>query len=290
MDDLVSIIIPAYNAASFIAETIDSVIQQSFQHWELIVVDDGSQDSTAEKVKAFAEDSRISYHFKKNEGVSIARNTGYSLSKGLFLAFLDADDIWKPQRLHKMLERFKEDGEIGLVHSYIQEINSQSQPLQKVHRGKEGFILDRLLLWDGCTIPNPSSILVKREVVEKVGGFSPELSTAADQEFFFRVAASFKIGMVKEILSFYRMHDDNMHKDIQHMEEDHCKAYQLAERNKLFSNQLFKRRCYANLYFILGNSWWVDGRNKWKGIKFWVRALSNNPFLIERFIKKLIQI
>ena len=290
MNDLVSIVIPAYNAERYISETIQSVVKQSYLNWELIVIDDGSTDDTGEQVKAFLNDPRISYHFKRNEGVSVARNTGFGMSKGSFLAYLDADDIWKPDRLQKILEKFKEDPELGLVHTYVQEIDSQSNLMDRVHKGKEGFILESLLLWNGCNIPAPSSILVKRAVVEQVGGFSPELSTAADQEFFFRVAASFKVGMVKEILGLYRMHDHNMHKNIQHMEEDHLKAYQLAGKENLFGSQQFRRRCFANLYYILGSSWWVDGKNKWKGIKFWTMALWKNPFIIERFLKKLIRI
>lgn len=290
MDTLVSIIIPAYNAAPFISETIQSVQNQSYQHWELIIVDDGSKDDTQAVVQPFYEDSRINYFRKENAGVSIARNTGFEKSSGTYLAFLDADDVWRENRLEKMLKRFGEDEDLGLVHSYVQEIDQDSHLLETIHKGKEGYILDSLLLWDGCNIPAPSSILVKREVVDNIGGFSPELSTAADQEFFFRVASQYKIGMVKEVLGLYRMHDKNMHKNIQHMEEDHVRAYLLANQHQLFKSPSFKKKCFANLYYILGNSWWVNGQNKWKGVKFWGKALINNPLIAERFIKKLLSV
>ena len=290
MNPLVSIIIPAYNAAPFLEETLRSLIDQSYETWECIVVDDGSTDGTGALVSNFTEDPRISYLKKENEGVSIARNTGYELSKGEYLAFLDADDLWKKNRLDKMLQKFEANPDLGLVHSHVQEIDAKSNLLSTVHRGKEGHILESLLLWQGCNIPAPSSILVKREVVERVGGFSPELSTAADQEFFFRVAAQFEVGMVPEVLGLYRMHDNNMHKNIQHMEEDHIRAYQLAERHKLFKSNRFKRKCFANLYYILGSSWWVNGQNKWKGVKFWTKAIMGNPLILERFAKKLVKI
>ncbi len=288
MKPVVSIIIPAYNAAKYIRETIDSICKQSLSEWELWIIDDGSSDQTAEIVDTYTNDSRIHLISKKNEGVSIARNVGFQQATGEYVAFLDADDVWLEPRLEKMVALFRTRPSLGLVHSHMQVIDEHSQLQETIYKGKEGFILDSLLLWEECNIPAPSSILVKREVVDQVGGFSDKLSTAADQEFFFRVAAQYEIGMVPEVLGLYRIHGENMHSNIQRMEEDHLRAYQLAEENKLFKSRAFREKCYANLYWILGGSWWVNGRNKKRGALFLFRALIKNPKLIGKLAQKLV--
>ncbi|HOC40486.1 MAG TPA: glycosyltransferase family A protein, partial [Bacteroidales bacterium] len=113
---LVSIIIPVYNGEKYISDTIQSVIDQTYKNWELIIVDDGSTDNTAEIVKQF-NDSRISYIKKNNTGVSDTRNVGAMISKGEILSFLDADDIWLPENLEKKVEKLINEPQCVLVYS-----------------------------------------------------------------------------------------------------------------------------------------------------------------------------
>lgn len=284
---IASIIIPTYNTEQYIGETIESILAQSIKDWELIIIDDGSSDKTKNIVSNYLSDKRIKYVYQENAGVAAARNNGYGLSKGQFLAFLDADDLWLPNRLEKMIGKFYEDSKVGLVHSYMQVINEHSERQPEIYKGKEGNILESLLLWDGCNIPAPSSILVKREVIDKVGCFDEELSTAADQEFFFRVAHQYKIGMCKEVLGLYRIHDNNMHQNIQRMEADHIKAYQKAEKYQLFSSLQFKKNCFSNLYLILAASWWVNGQNKLRGLFFAAKALLIYPANISKITSRI---
>ncbi len=283
---LVSIIIPAYNAKLYIAETINSIISQTYQNWELILVNDGSKDNTAEIIHSFLKDKRIQYHFQENAGVSVARNYGYSFSSGQYVAFLDADDLWLPHRIEKMVDKFQDEVSIGLVHSYMQVIDEHSQLQNGVYKGKEGHILESLLLWEGCNIPAPSSILVKRDVVEKIGGFDKDLSTAADQEFFFRVANLYKVGMCKEVLGLYRVHGNNMHQNVSNMEKDHIRAYQKAKNYGLFKSKRFQRNCFSNLYLILAGSWWVNGNNKLRSINFMIKAILQYPPNISKLLAK----
>lgn len=275
---LVSVIIPAYKAANYIEETIHSVLQQTHQNLELIVVDDGSPDHQDDLIWPFVEaDKRVQYVQQQNSGVSVARNNGFSYSKGEFIAFLDADDVWLPENLEKKLALFAEDKELGLVHSDLAVIDSQSNLTGETKCGKAGYILEDLLAWNGTCVPTPSSILVKREVVEKVGGFDPQLSNAADQEFFFRVANAYKIGRVPEVTWHYRVHDNNMHSNIAVMEKDALLAYQRAEENQLFKSKAFRNQCFANMYWIVGASWWGDGHNKTKGMQYLLKATRTHP-------------
>lgn len=286
---LVSVIIPAYKAGQYIEETVRAVLAQTHSNFELIIVDDGSPDNQATVIEPLVqEDSRIQYIKQKNGGVSSARNHGYRLSKGAFLAFLDADDTWLPNNLEKKLAKFQSDAAFGLVHSDMAIMDSQSQLTGETKSGKEGHILDDLLSWNGTCVPTPSSILVKREVVEKVGGFDLELSNAADQEFFFRVAKHYKIGRVPEVTWWYRIHDNNMHSNIPVMEKDALLAYQRAEENQLFKSKAFRNYCFANMYMIMGASWWGDGHHKANGIKYLLRAIWTHPPTIKKVFRKLL--
>lgn len=287
-DTLVSVIIPAYKAGQYIRETIQGVLEQTHTNLELIIIDDGSPDNQAEVIAPIAaSDTRIQYIKQKNGGVSSARNHGYRLSKGFFLAFLDADDIWLPDNLELKLAKFAEDSDFGLVHSDMAIMDGRSQLTGASKSGKEGYILEDLLSWNGTCVPTPSSILVKREVLEKVGGFDLELSNAADQEFFFRVANAYKIGRVPKVTWWYRVHDNNMHSNIPVMEKDALLAYQRAEENDLFKSKGFRNQCFANMYLIMGASWWGDGQSKSKGLKYILKAVLIYPATIGKLFKKV---
>ncbi|CAA6819636.1 MAG: Unknown protein [uncultured Aureispira sp.] len=287
-DTFVSVIIPAYKAGLYIKETIQGVLDQTHTNFELLIIDDGSPDNQAEVIAPIADsDARIQYIRQENGGVSSARNHGYRLSKGTFIAFLDADDIWLPTNLELKLAKFASDAALGLVHSDMAIMDGDSKLTGASKSGKEGYILEDLLSWNGTCIPTPSSILVKRAVVEKVGGFDVELSNAADQEFFFRVANAYKIGRVPTITWWYRVHDNNMHSNIPVMEKDALLSYQRAEEHGLFKSKAFRNECFANMYLIMGASWWGDGQNKLKGVQYILKAILIYPATIGKLFKKV---
>ncbi|HBK83026.1 MAG TPA: glycosyl transferase, partial [Flavobacterium sp.] len=124
MSALVSIITPSYNVAKFIAETIQSVQNQTYQNWEMIIVDDNSSDETVSIVtKYILNDSRIClYQLQKNCGAGVARNKAIEMAQGNFIAFLDADDLWKPEKLEKQL-RFMQEQNIPFTYSFYEIIN-----------------------------------------------------------------------------------------------------------------------------------------------------------------------
>ena len=288
MNPLVSVIIPAYNAESYIGATLSSVQQQSYTHWELWVVVDGATDGTEAAVLPFAEsDPRIHCLVKTNSGVSDTRNKGFERAQGEYLAFLDADDIWLPHNLERKVGLFEANPALGLVHSDAEIIDEHGIPQGSYKRGKEGDLLNDLLLWNGTCIPAPSSILVKREVIEQVGGFDTELSTAADQEFFFRVAHQYTIGRVPEVTWNYRVHQNNMHSNIALMEKDELLVYQKAKKNGLFSSRRFYRQCVSRMYLILAGSWWKEGNNKSRALYFMAKAVSAYPPIFRELVKKV---
>ncbi|MGL5892694.1 MAG: glycosyltransferase family 2 protein, partial [Bacteroidia bacterium] len=215
----VSVVVPAYNAEPFIAETIESVLAQTLQNWELIVVDDGSTDKTVSVAEQFCGDERISIIRQKNAGVSAARNAGLLPAKGKYVAFLDADDVWLPENLKRKVALLELPGNepAMLAHAAVENIDIQSKRSGEINAGKAGNVLHDLLSWNGTVVPGPSSILVRREAAVKIGGFDLQLSTAADQDFFFRLAELGAFAATTEVLSLYRLHPNNMHRNIARM-------------------------------------------------------------------------
>lgn len=124
--------------------------------------------------------------------------------------------------------------------------------------------------------------------MESVGGFNTQLSTAADQEFFFRVASQFQIGRVPNVTWLYRIHGENMHQNIPHMEEDHIRAYRLAEKNKLFKSFWFKMRCFSNLYLVLAGSWWVNQNKHPRTFFFLLKSVLTYPPSLAQILKKIL--
>ena len=129
MNDLVSIITPSYQTAAYIAETIESVLAQTYTNWEMIIVDDCSTDMTDEVVSPYLNDSRIRYlKNEKNSGAAVSRNRALQEAKGRWIAFLDSDDLWSPEKLEKQIA-FMEENHCAFSYTKYEEIDEQSKPL-----------------------------------------------------------------------------------------------------------------------------------------------------------------
>ncbi|GAB4132182.1 MAG: glycosyltransferase [Bacteroidia bacterium] len=282
----ISVIIPAYNAASYLKETVESVLHQTFADFEIIIIDDGSRDNTAEVAQSI-HDPRVKYFYSENKGVASARNKGAQLANGKYLAFLDADDLFYSDNLIKKHHFLEAHPDTDLVFSDCDIINEFSAKTGETIIGNDHDLLNNLLLWKHTVIPGPSSILVTRKAYEAVKGFDSDFSTAADQDFFFRIGAQFKCIRIPEILTAYRKHGNNMHMNITLMEKDHIGVYKKAEANNLFKNIAFKNACFGNLYMILAGSWWVNGKNKPRALYFILKSIFHKPSVLFTLLKKL---
>ena len=140
---LVSVIIPNYNYGHFLAQSIDSVLAQTYPNIEIIVVDDGSSDDSAEVLMTYSD--KIKWIKQSNQGVSAARNKGTAASKGELIAFLDADDVWLPEKIEKQVRVFHAENEIGLVHCGLVDFDDEGNLLSKQLDGMEGSIALDLL-------------------------------------------------------------------------------------------------------------------------------------------------
>lgn len=207
---LISVVIPAYNSEKFLGECLESVLRQSYPDFEIIVVNDGSTDSTDEILKEYAErDSRVRFVTQSNGGQATARNTGTARARGEWIAFLDADDTWHPGKLAAQIELIQKS-EIDLVYTGIVMVNEKGQTLGQY----AGRPLPANPRWAGLVAgSNPictSSTLVRREALSKVGGFHKGLEPTEDWELWVRLlAANFRPGFVAEKLVNYTIHSSN---------------------------------------------------------------------------------
>jgi len=199
---LVSVVIPAYNAEAYIAASVDSVLAQSYRDFELIVVDDGSADSTASRLAAYGDSLRCLR--QANGGVSQARNTGVRASRGRLVAFLDADDVWLPEKLGKQMGALRDRSDCRACYTAVTVADAMLRPMA-VERSPEGGVGALSLLLCGNVVPgSASSILCERELFVETGGFDPELSLCADWDMWLRLAARTCFAAVDEPLVIYR--------------------------------------------------------------------------------------
>ena len=189
MSPLVSVIMPTYNRAKIIEKSIQSVLDQNFSNFELIVVDDGSTDNTSEIISAI-KDSRIKYFKKENSGPAIARNYGINKSSGKYIAFIDSDDLWYKEHLFKLINYLEDHPKIGMVYTKLLMVNEKG-----VEQGTYGSAFDRNALEYNCLMM-PSSVLLRRSSLDQVGLFDENPAIRGvheDWDFFLRFSDHFRI-------------------------------------------------------------------------------------------------
>jgi len=181
-DRLVTIVIPAYNAASYIEETIQSIYKQTYPFWEIVIVNDGSTDNTDEIIRSFRDD-RITHIIQKNAGVAAARNKGSLYAKGEFIVFFDADDIMTQEFLSERVNALKEDSAIGYAGGLI-----QSFPDVEIRKAATDPV-NEILFFNASFATVPSNYIFRRKLlVENNITFNQELSSSADRFFILEVS------------------------------------------------------------------------------------------------------
>lgn len=191
---LISVIIPTYNRAYILSKAIESVLNQTFKDFELIVVDDGSTDETPYLVSKYP----LIYVRKPHKGVSHTRNTGVLKAKGEFIAFLDSDDAFVKDKLEKQIKFFEKNPDYKIVQT--EEIWYKGERIinpKKIHQKAEGWFFDRAIKL--CVV-SISTVLIKKEVFSEVGLFDEDFPVCEDYEFWLRVSLKMSVGLIKEYL------------------------------------------------------------------------------------------
>jgi len=247
-EKLVSIITPTYNCAKFIARTIDSVEAQTYQNWEMIIVDDRSQDNTGEIVEAYMKkDPRIQYHLLEvNSGAAVARTTAMKLAKGSYMAFLDSDDIWMPDKLERQITWMTENDYAFSCTAYEQ-IDEEDNPLNRVIKTVQKTDYNRLLL--DCPVGN-SSVMYD---VEKMGKFEvPNIRKRNDDALWLQMLKKEKyIWGMPEVLMRYRIRKNSISSNKLKVIKYHWILYREIEHLSVFRSAFhIGYWCFLKLFRI----------------------------------------
>lgn len=220
-ENLISVVIPAHNVERFIGEALDSALRQTHSELEVIVVDDGSVDRTPQIVaEAARRDSRVRLITTTRVGVSAARNLGIAKSRGRFIASLDADDIWREDKLELQIGALRRLGnEVGLVYCWSSGINDAGRIILPAWNNStaQGSVLIDIVV--SGIVGNGSTPLIRREYVDAVGGYDVELSLCEDWKFYTALAAVCEFAVIPECLTGYRLRDDSASINVLPMEK-----------------------------------------------------------------------
>jgi glycosyltransferase involved in cell wall biosynthesis len=206
---LVTVIIPTYNRDWIVKEAIDSVLEQDFNDYELIVVDDGSDDNTPAILRAYG--NKITVLQQPNKGVSAARNRGIAAASGRLIAFLDSDDLWLPRKLSAQVKFFKDHPDAVINQTQERWIRS-GVPLnpKKRHHKFSGMIFERSL---ALCLVSPSAVMIKKSLFGTVGIFDEHLPACEDYDLWLRISCCYPVHLIETALIIKRGgHDDQLSK------------------------------------------------------------------------------
>ncbi|GAA6616690.1 glycosyltransferase family 2 protein [Scytonema sp. NUACC26] len=297
MPPIISVIIPAYNAEQTIVDTVASVQQQTFSDLEIIVIDDESSDRTLEILYGIKE-QRLQVFSYKNGGASVARNRGITHATGEYIAFLDADDLWTPNKLERQLAALKQNPKAAVAYSwtYYQFPDEQDSYIENSYLF-EGNVYPHLLVTN--FLHNGSNPLIYRKAIDSVGFFDPTLKSVEDWDYWLRLAAKWHFVLVREPQIIYRQRSQSISENIEVMEKNCLILIDKAFRDAPPELQFLKQKSLAGIYqylaqkylsriFTNSNDINLAGQKLWKAICLQPQILLE-PFaqgLMRLFIKK----
>lgn len=276
----VSVLISTYNCAKYLPEAIDSALNQTYQNFEIILIDDGSTDHTRAIVEEYQKryPEKIRYIYQENQGLAIARNTGIKAAQSDYLALLDADDIWCPERLKKGMETIESNPGIGLVHANITRIDENGMTLSTPIRDLKyltGPMFENIFLRK-ADISCPT-VLFRKACCDDVGLFDPHLARLGceDRELWLRIARKFKIVYIDQIFALYRMRLNSMSNNQQKMLK--ARLYVVDKFSPSEENDRLRCLALAKIYRDLGDEHLFRQQFEHAKEQYW-KSISFNPF------------
>jgi len=275
VEPLVSVIIPAYNAEAFLERTLQSVLTQSHTQIEVVVIDDGSKDRTPDIVRAIAQhDSRLRLLQQPNIGVAAARNTGIRATQGEFIAPIDADDVWYPNTLEKLLTRFQKGSpDVGVVYTWSWDIDECDHLIGGFHAARvEGNVYKTLICHN--FLGNASCTLIRRACLEQVGGYDPRFKAqnaqgCEDWDLYLRLAERCQFAVVPQFLVGYRKLTMSMSGDFEQMaRSQHFMLHAIQENHPEFPAFLY-RISRSSFYLYFAHQ--CDHQSDSSAALFWLR-------------------
>ncbi len=294
-----SITIPLFNGAKFIANTLDSVLAQTYKDYEVILVNDGSPDNIGEVVREYMgahPETRFIYVEQENRGLGGARNTAIKHASGDIIAILDQDDIWYPEKLERVAYIYRQSPEVDVVcHGQI--VRRDGKVVRIFDPGPDNNIHRRLLFVDNML--STSATTFRKAIIDEIGGFSEDRENfhfAEDYDLWLRMAdKGYKFRFTGEILGEYSEHDSNFSHNLEVMLDSEINV--LLKHYKSFKSKNLKdiylmRRNLAVVYFRISRKYFRQKRALY-GLGYLTRAFLQDPFFIvtytPHYIEKLMR-
>lgn len=271
---LVTVVMATYNMAHYLPQAVGSALAQTYPAVEVQIVDDGSTDNTPEVIEQLQRDPRVRAYRQPNGGQAKAKNQGVLRARGEYIAFLDADDAWLPNKLELQLPLLQRDPEVGVVYSSIEYMDGNGarngRPEARLHRG---MVSGQLLLEN--FVPFPTSV-VRRECLHEVGLFDETFGMGIDYDLWLRMSARYRFDYVAEPTALYRVWEGQMSKNYRRRYEAGITIMRrfLEQHPGLIPERLV-RRAWAHTYVGRGNTvLWQEGRmaeafaDYWRGLRY----------------------
>lgn len=275
---MISVVITCYNYGKYLKGCLESVLAQTWSDLEVIVVNDGSVDETDQVMGSFAAEKRVRYLKQENLGQAAAKNAGIGAARGAFIAFLDADDLWLPDKLVKQMEKFSSE-RVGVVYSTASFIDENGAPFNHEVTGRylqpcRGRVTERLI-FDNF-IPFSSSV-VRRACLERAGGFDASLKMGIDWDLWLRLSTEYEFDYVDEKLLRYRMgHGGQMSRNMaeRHRCSDRIMEKFLARYPDAVSPALLTE---CRSYSYCNRAYYFRKVDRRKALDYYLKAIRNEP-------------
>ena len=273
----ISVVIPTFNRISLVARAIDSVLKQSLNPYEIIVVDDGSDDGTSEMINNKYKSIKLIQ--QQNNGVSAARNKGIKHAKGDWIGLLDSDDEWKEKKLENQADRLIKTPEYDFCHTNeIWIRNGVRVNQRKKHEKYGGYIFDKCL--DICRI-SPSSVLFRKNILDHVGWFDSQLPVCEDYDLWLRITSEYRILFIDEPLIIkYGGHDDQLSHSVESIEFFRIKSLEnlldrteLSTNNRVLAIQMIIKKYNIYLNGLVKRKKQSEAQQIKEKIKFWKKDM-----------------
>jgi glycosyltransferase involved in cell wall biosynthesis len=273
--DLVSVVTATYNMGRYLPQAVQSVLSQTYANVEIQIVDDGSTDDTAQIVRRWDQDERVHVHRQSNGGQAQARNRGVALSKGPYVAFLDADDEWLPHKLSRQMPLFATP-QVGVVFSDYERMDGEGRALPKpptrMYRGRVSgaLLIDNFVSFQ--------TVVVRRECLERHGAFDESVRMGDDYDLWLRLSAHYEFDFVPEATVRYRIWSGQMSKNYRRRYESAIRTMQrFLEHNPGLVSAEQIRTAWAHTYTGRGNNALLLEHRRGAALQDYVRALSFRP-------------
>lgn len=280
---LISVVIPLYNSEKTIKETLDCVFRQTFLDWEIIAVNDGSTDATLE-ILAAIKDPRLKVFSYPNGGISVSRNRGLALAQGEFVAFLDHDDLWTPEKLELQLKALQENPQAAIAYSWTNLIDKSGEFIGECSRSKvNGNAYAKLL--SGNFLHTASNPLIPKEALVNIGGFDETFFGPEDWDLFLRLSTKYEFVVVPIAQVLFRLSGSSASTNIARQEAESLKLIERAFSQAPQSLQHLKKYSLSNLYMYLAFKALEVPSGRKNGLTatrcLWM-AIKNDPSVLRR--------